>query len=164
MQMGKQRGEAEYQQQLANQEQAKADEAAAEAAELERKANDELEVARPTLERARIAVDCLDKASLTELKSMIKPPEGVDVVMKVILIMLTNEKKSLSWDNGKRLMANVGQFKSRLEAYRCACYPQPSTCFASVLSSDPCVVVLGCPVQWGAHSGRHCPPGVGADR
>ena len=92
--------------------------AAREAAELESRANEELELARPVLDRARAAVDCLDKASLTELKSLQKPPEGVDIVMKVVLVMLTNEKKSLTWDNGKRLMSNVGQFKSRLEAFR----------------------------------------------
>lgn len=92
--------------------------AAREAADLEQKANAELALAQPTLEAAKAAVNCLDKGSLTELKSLSKPPEGVDLVMKVVLIMLTNEKKSLSWENGKRLMANVGQFKSRLEAYK----------------------------------------------
>jgi dynein heavy chain len=79
----------------------------------------ELELARPALEAAKAAIDCLDKASLTELKALQKPPPGVDVVLKVVLVMLLNEKKNLSWEAGKKLMANVSTFKARLEAYRC---------------------------------------------
>ena len=59
---------------------------------------------------------------------MLKPPPGVDIVSKVVLILLTNEKKNLSWEAGKRLMANVGHFKARLENYRCA-----FLCFSAVL-------------------------------
>jgi dynein heavy chain len=71
------------------------------------------------MQAARAAIDCLDKASLTELKALQKPPPGVDVVMKVVLVMLLNEKKNLSWENGKKLMANIATFKTRLESYRC---------------------------------------------
>jgi hypothetical protein len=93
--------------------------AASEASELELQASIELEKARPALELAKEAVNCLDKTSLTELKAMQKPPAGVDIVMKVVLIMLANERKNLSWEAGKKLMANVSQFKARLENYRC---------------------------------------------
>ena len=92
--------------------------AAQQASDLEVQAHSELERARPALDAAVAAIDCLDKASLTELKAMQKPPPGVDVVMKVVLVMLLNEKKNLSWEAGKKLMANISTFKARLESYR----------------------------------------------
>ena len=116
-QMGKQRGEAQQQQEVAAGEKAKADAAAQEAATIEAEASGELAVAQPALDESKAAVDCLSKASLTELKSMSKPPSGVDKVTKCVLMMLRGEKRNFSWDNAKKMMAKVDQFKTQLERF-----------------------------------------------
>ena len=61
-QMGKQRGDAQVQQEAASKEKAKADAAAQEAAAIEAEASAELAVAQPALDESKAAVDCLSKA------------------------------------------------------------------------------------------------------
>lgn len=72
-QMGKQRGDAEVKQRRADQERVKAAKAAEAASQIETQASAELVIAKPALNAAQQAVNCLNKASLTELKSMGKP-------------------------------------------------------------------------------------------
>jgi hypothetical protein len=55
---------------------------------LEEQAAGDLAIARPALDAANDAVNCLDKNSLTELKSFSKPPAGVDKVTTALLIMI----------------------------------------------------------------------------
>lgn len=86
--MGKQREEAEQQNAVALVEREKASRAEAEARSIEEEAEGELAQAKPAMERARAAVDVLDKASLTELKSLPAPPKGVDKVTACCLIMI----------------------------------------------------------------------------
>lgn len=116
--MGQQRAEAQQQQDLADVEKAKADSAALEARKLEEQAEGDLLIARPALDAANDAVNCLDKASMTELKSFSKPPPGVDKVTSALLIMIKDEKKDFSWENAKKMMAKVDAFKEKLETYR----------------------------------------------
>ena len=116
--MGKQRQEAEAQQALADIEKKKADAAANDANVLEEQAAGDLAIAKPALDRAVDAVNCLDKASMTELKSFTKPPSGVDKVTAALLVMIKLEKKDFSWENAKKMMAKVDAFKERLETYR----------------------------------------------
>jgi len=115
--MGQQREEAQAQNVIAEKEKAKADKASEQARKLEEQAAGDLAIATPALEAANDAVNCLDKASLTELKSLSKPPQGVDKVTSAVLIMLRNEKKDFSWENAKKMMAKVDQFKDTLEQY-----------------------------------------------
>jgi dynein heavy chain len=115
--MGEQRHAAEAQQAIADIEKAKAATSAAIAAEIEGKADAELQVAKPALDAAHEAVNCLTKASLTELKSLGKPPAGVDKVTAAVLMMIKNERKNFSWDNAKKMMAKVDAFKTTLETY-----------------------------------------------
>jgi len=61
-QMGKQRGEAQQQQEVAAGEKKKADAAAAEASAIEAEASAELAIAQPALDESKAAVDCLSKA------------------------------------------------------------------------------------------------------
>lgn len=115
--MGRERGEAEQQQEVASAEKEKAATAAKEASAIEAEAAGELAVAKPALDDANEAVNCLNKASLTELKSMSKPPAGVDRVTKAVLMMIRGEKRNFSWDNAKKMMAKVDAFKTQLERY-----------------------------------------------
>mmetsp|Transcript_166710 Transcript_166710/g.405134 ORF Transcript_166710/g.405134 Transcript_166710/m.405134 type:complete len:2545 (+) Transcript_166710:2-7636(+) len=115
--MGKQRGEAEEQQAFAKVEAEKASSAAAAADKTQREADAELAEAEPAMIAAKKAVDCLDKASLTELKSFPKPPGGVDDITACCLMMLENEFKNKSWDRAKKMMAKVDDFLQRLKSY-----------------------------------------------
>ena len=71
---------AEKQQAAASIEADKASAASAEAAAIEKDAEKELAQAEPAMLAAAEAVNCLSKAMLTELKSLPKPPSGVDKV------------------------------------------------------------------------------------
>ncbi|GLE01105.1 hypothetical protein PINS_up009918 [Pythium insidiosum] len=116
-QMGKQRGDAEAKQRRADEERAKAARAAETASAIEAQASVELAIAKPALDAAQQAVNCLNKASLTELKSMGKPPAGVEKVTAAVLMLTKNESKNLSWDNAKKMMAKVDVFKQSLETF-----------------------------------------------
>ncbi|KAL7679175.1 putative AAA+ ATPase domain, dynein heavy chain region D6 P-loop domain-containing protein [Plasmopara halstedii] len=116
-QMGKQRGDAEVKQRRADEERAKAARAAEAASRIEAQASVELAIAKPALDAAQEAVNCLNKASLTELKSMGKPPAGVEKVTAAVLMMIKKETKNFSWDNAKKMMAKVDVFKQSLEQY-----------------------------------------------
>ncbi|OQS01624.1 dynein heavy chain [Achlya hypogyna] len=116
-QMGKQRNEAQIKQRRADEEKERATQAAEMATRIERQATMELEIAQPALRAAQDAVNCLNKSSLTELKSMQKPPAGVDKVTTAVLMMLKLETKNFSWDNAKKMMAKVDAFKVALEQY-----------------------------------------------
>jgi dynein heavy chain len=69
--IGVQRADADVQNEIANAEAEKAGIAAAGAAEIQDQANMELSAATPAMEAAKAAVDCLNKAMLTELKNFI---------------------------------------------------------------------------------------------
>lgn len=136
-QMGKERGEAEQQAKNAGVEREKANKAAAEASKIEEEASGELAVAKPALEEAKHAVDCLSKASLTELKSLTKPPSGVDKVTMCCLIMLKNEKRNFSWDNAKKMMAKIDQFKGQLEQFKAETMPDEMVYKLQPICEDP---------------------------
>jgi dynein heavy chain len=116
--IGVQRADADVQNELANVEAAKAAESSAIAAEIETQAEGELAQAKPAMEAAAAAVDCLSKPMLTELKNLANPPAGVDLVTSCCLILLEKEYKNFKWDRAKKMMANVDQFKGRLQSYR----------------------------------------------
>ena len=87
-QMGREQEAANIQKDKANIEAEKAGAATASAAKIQSEAEGELAAAKPAMEEAANAVDCLDKASLTELKNFNKPPGGVDLVTKACLLMI----------------------------------------------------------------------------
>lgn len=135
--MGQQRTEAEIQQKAADIEKEKADKAAGEAKAIEQQAAGDLAIAKPALDAANDAVNCLDKASMTELKSFSKPPGGVDKVTAALLIMIKLEKKDFSWDNAKKMMAKVDAFKEKLETYKGEDIPEDVIARVSPLLEDP---------------------------
>lgn len=116
--IGVQRADADIQNELANIEAAKAAEASAAAAVIEKQAEGELAEAKPAMLAAAAAVDCLSKNMLTELKNLANPPAGVDLVTSCCLILIEREYKNFKWDRAKKMMANVDQFKQKLQDYR----------------------------------------------
>lgn len=115
--MGKQRAEAEVFQDSARDEAEKAGKASAEAAAIEEKAEAELAEAKPAMDAANEAVSCLSKASLGELRGFSQPPNGVEVVMKGVLMMLEGEFKNHSWERAKKMMKDLGGFLERLKSF-----------------------------------------------
>lgn len=124
LQMGKQRGEAERQGKIAAEKKSAALVLGAEAQKIEDQANAELEEAKPAMDASADAVNCLSKASLTELKSFSKQPPGVDKVTTAMLILVKGERRNFSWDNAKKMMMKVDQFKTTLEEFDSTSIPQ----------------------------------------
>ena len=73
--------------------------------------------AEPALKAAAAALDTLNKANLTELKSFGKPPPiCVRVVAAVMSLLMPANKipKKISWNDGKNFMGKVDQFLDSL--------------------------------------------------
>ena len=91
--------------------------ASAEASAIQAEADIELAKAKPAMDAANEAVNCLDKNSLNELKGFATPPGGVPDVTGAVLMMLEGEFKNHSWDRAKKMMSNLGQFLEKLQTY-----------------------------------------------
>lgn len=135
--MGRQRSEAEAKQAIADEERKKAEGAAETAQKIEEQASGELRVSKPALDAAKDALNCLSKGSLTELKSMTKPPAGVEKVTTAVLMMVKGETKNFSWDNAKKMMAKVDAFKSTLENYKGETIPAEIVSRVEPILDDP---------------------------
>ena len=105
--IGVQRKEADAKGEIAAVEEVKANKAAEVAGVIEKDADAELSQAKPAMDAAAAAVDCLSKNMLTELKGLQKPPAGVDLVTAACLIMLEKEFKNHAWDRAKKMMASA---------------------------------------------------------
>ena len=116
--IGVQRADADVQNEMASKEAEKAAVASAEAATIEVQAEGELAEAKPAMEAAAAAVDCLSKNMLGELKSLKQPPSGVDLITSACLILIEREYKNHKWDRAQKMMGNVDAFKQRLQAFR----------------------------------------------
>merc|ERR1719230_1798310 len=105
------------------------------AAKIESEAETELSQGKPATEAA--AVDCLSKGMLTELKSLPKPPAGVDKVTTACLIMVEHEFKNHKWDRAKKMMAKVDAFKEKLQEYRGEDIPEDVVLKITPMIEDP---------------------------
>ena len=85
-------------------------------------ANKDLAAAEPAIKKAEAALNGLDKAALGELKGLTSPPAAVLSVTAAVSYMLapkgSNLKKlDLTWGGAKKMMADVGGFLGKLQAY-----------------------------------------------
>eukprot|EP00961_Rhodomonas_salina_P158507 2133504-Rhodomonas_salina.1 len=62
------------------------------------------------VEKSQAALNTLNKKDLGELKSLAKPPAGVDDVTNAILALRGEPKKSWDWANAKNMMKDVTKF------------------------------------------------------
>lgn len=85
--MGVQKAETQEQQAKAAVEQEKANKAADDAEVIQTQASQELAAAEPLLAAAVAALDCLTKASLTELKAFQRLPTGVEQVPTLVSLL-----------------------------------------------------------------------------
>ena len=77
----------------------------------------DLAKAEPALQAAEEALNTLNKANLTELKSFGKPPPAVVNVAAAVMVLLAPAAKipkDRSWNNAKVMMAKVDQFLDSL--------------------------------------------------
>lgn len=118
--MNTQQADAQVQEEAAQLEAKKANEESEKAMIIENEAETELGEAKPAIEAAAAAVDCLSKAMLSELKNLKKPPAGVDKVTNACLILIEKEynKKKQTWNRAKSMMSNVDAFKGKLSEFR----------------------------------------------
>ena len=79
---------------------------------------EELGQAEPLVQEAMAALDTLNKKDLGELKSLGKPPAGVDDVTAVILILLQGNPKDKSWKAAQKMMKDVNSFLQALKEYK----------------------------------------------
>ena len=81
----------------------------------------DLKKAEPALFAAQEALNTLNKANLTELKSFGSPPPAVLMVAGAVMVLLQGQKgkipKDRSWANIKIMMAKVDQFLESLITY-----------------------------------------------
>eukprot|EP00993_Chasmostoma_nieuportense_P002181 NODE_2_length_6488_cov_18.174344_g1_i0.p1 GENE.NODE_2_length_6488_cov_18.174344_g1_i0~~NODE_2_length_6488_cov_18.174344_g1_i0.p1 ORF type:complete len:2154 (+),score=521.91 NODE_2_length_6488_cov_18.174344_g1_i0:435-6464(+) len=80
----------------------------------------DLAAAKPIVDAALAALDQLDKISLTELKSMTKPPDDVVMVASAVMCLTADPKripKDRSWASCKKMMANVTSWLKDLLAF-----------------------------------------------
>jgi dynein heavy chain len=80
----------------------------------------DLAKAEPALKAADAALNTLNKANLTELKSFGKPPAAVaNVAAAVMVLRATANKipKDRSWNNAKVMMSKVDQFLDSLVTF-----------------------------------------------
>ncbi|XP_056602848.1 dynein axonemal heavy chain 10 isoform X1 [Triplophysa dalaica] len=76
-------------------------------------AESSLAEALPALEAARIALQDLDKADVTEIRSFAKPPKQVQVVCECILVI--RSYKEINWKSAKGMMSEGNFLRSLME-------------------------------------------------
>jgi len=114
--MGVERKKVEEQQALAAVEAAKAKTVSEVANKISEECAADLAQALPILERAKNAVDCLSKASLTTLKSFAQPPGNVLYVTNAVMIMKGIPGKR-DWGGAKKMMKDIGKFLEELKSF-----------------------------------------------
>ncbi|XP_065334425.1 dynein beta chain, ciliary-like [Cloeon dipterum] len=106
---------------IANKEEAKVAIIAKEVAKKQQDCEEDLVKAEPALIAAMEALNTLNKANLTELKSFGSPPEAVTNVTAAVMVLLSPEgkiPKDRSWKAGKIMMGKVDQFLDSLVNYK----------------------------------------------
>eukprot|EP00960_Hanusia_phi_P043076 755854-Hanusia_phi.AAC.6 len=78
----------------------------------------DLAAAIPAVEKAEAALDTLNKKDLGELKSMGKPPPGVDDVTAAILAIRGEGPKNRDWNAAKNMMKDVNKFIEDLKGLK----------------------------------------------
>ena len=78
----------------------------------------DLAAAEPLVAQAEAALDTLNKKDLGEAKSLKKPPQGVDDVTAVVIILLQGNPKDKSWQAAQSMMKNVDKFLEQLKTFK----------------------------------------------
>eukprot|EP01063_Lacrimia_lanifica_P004778 TRINITY_DN12719_c0_g2_i1.p1 TRINITY_DN12719_c0_g2~~TRINITY_DN12719_c0_g2_i1.p1 ORF type:complete len:3519 (+),score=1391.25 TRINITY_DN12719_c0_g2_i1:1056-10559(+) len=101
-------------------------------------AEQDLEIARPIVERAREALQCLNKHSLIEMRSFNKPPQEVTMVTAAVMCLtapphrIPRAERAKDWGNAKKMMANVPLWMKELEEFALQASDIPQACIDSI--------------------------------
>jgi len=102
----------------ANEEAAKTAIVADAASKMQADCERDLAAAIPAVEKAEAALDTLNKKDLGELKSLAKPPAGVDDVTAAVLAMRGEGPKNRDWNAAKNMMKDVNKFIEDLKGMK----------------------------------------------
>ena len=105
---------------IADGEEKKVEKINIEVSKKQRDCETDLAKAEPALKAAAAALDTLNKANLTELKSFGKPPPAVVNVTAAVMALLAPANKipkDRSWNQAKIMMAKVDQFLDSLVTF-----------------------------------------------
>ncbi|XP_018327462.1 dynein beta chain, ciliary [Agrilus planipennis] len=105
---------------LADEEELKVVEIAEEVSQKQKDCEEDLRKAEPALAAAQEALNTLNKANLTELKSFGSPPGAVTNVTAAVMVLLAPASKipkDRSWKSAKLMMAKVDNFLDSLINY-----------------------------------------------
>ena len=127
---------------IAEVEEAKTVKIAQEAEAIQSDCQRDLAAARPLVEEALAALKTLDKNSLTELKSMSRPPEDVVMVCAAVKVLTSDPRriptlKQRDWAACKQMMANVTQWMKDLEGFDQDNIPQPAVDAVQLYVTNP---------------------------
>jgi dynein heavy chain len=84
----------------------------------------ELAAAEPAVARAEAALNTLNKKELTEMKSLTRPPAGVDDVLAAVLVLTSSAKTGVpkvdkrTWNQSILLMSKVDTFITLLKGFK----------------------------------------------
>ena len=117
----------EHQNSIALSEEAKTNQIVNEVDALVQECENDLRLAQPIVEAAKAALNTLNKANLTELKSMGKPPDEVTLVTACVLHLIAPRGKpprDTSWAASRRMMSDVSRWMRQLIDFDCNNIPQ----------------------------------------
>jgi dynein heavy chain len=140
--VGKEKAIVTEQNDIAEIEEAKTNKIVVEVESFQAECQKDLAAAQPLVEKALAALDTLDKNSLTELKSMGKPPEDVVMVACAVRVLTSDPKtipapKNRNWADAKKMMSNVGGWLKELQAFDCNNIPQACIDAVEVYVNNP---------------------------
>eukprot|EP00930_Biecheleria_cincta_P085161 TRINITY_DN7456_c0_g2_i1.p1 TRINITY_DN7456_c0_g2~~TRINITY_DN7456_c0_g2_i1.p1 ORF type:complete len:2485 (-),score=519.86 TRINITY_DN7456_c0_g2_i1:101-6748(-) len=128
---------AREEQEAASVEQSKCEVLADEAQKMQAEADNELTEALPAMEKAKEAIDCLDKNSINELKSFGKPPPECIDVCAACGFLLKHEKRKLDWKGCQKMMANPPQFLDDVKNFNAQVIPEQVLANTDALAAKP---------------------------
>lgn len=122
VQVGQESAIADEQAEVAAIEQEKVGAVQMEVSEYATQCQADLAAAEPAIQKAEAALKVLDKASLTELKSLSTPPKEVLSVTAAVMYMLAKKganlkKLDVGWPAAKKMMSDIGGFLSTLQKF-----------------------------------------------
>jgi len=140
--VGREKAIVQEQNEIAEVEEAKTNKMVVEVEGFQAECQRDLAAAQPLVDAALAALDTLDKNSLTELKSMGKPPDDVVMVACAVRVLTSDPKsipplKNRSWAEAKKMMANVTAWLKELQAFDCNNIPQPCIDAVEVYVTNP---------------------------
>lgn len=81
----------------------------------------DLAAAQPEMDKAKQAVNAIDKNSIVEMGALQKPSEAIRIVMEPIMILMDKPK---NWDSAKKEMKGSEQFLQKLRTFDVTTVPE----------------------------------------